>query len=162
MLFQSAIKPVVVSVAAALIGTVLPVNAIAGECPADQVASGAVTTGETVAVGVTDDVIAAIDLSPKGDAFKGYMLRMRKLVVQPQGVVPWHQHNERAANIYILSGSITEYRSTCKVGIDHSAGEVTAEFGEILAHWWKNNTDQPTVILSADLLPPQTQNDESM
>lgn len=160
MLFNS-VKSVL---ALAIVGGAMTISAgaVAGECPADQVAAGARTSGETMPVGVTDDVIAKIDLSSKGDAFKGYVLRMRKLVVQPKGVVPWHQHNERAANIYILSGSITEYRNTCKVGIDHKAGDVTAEFGEGLAHWWKNNTNKPTVIISADLLPPQMTNGESM
>lgn len=152
------------ALALAVIGgaVALAAPAFAGECPADQVAENARISGETMPVGVTDDVIAAIDLSSKGKDFAGYMMRMRRLVVQPGGVVPWHEHNERAANIYILSGSITEYSSTCKVGIDHKAGEVTAEFGEGLAHWWKNNTDKPTVIISADLLPPQMATGESM
>ena len=52
---------------------------------------------------VTDDVLSAIDLSPKGGDFNGTMLRMRKLVVQPGGVVPWHDHSERPANIYIVA-----------------------------------------------------------
>lgn len=127
---------------------------MAGECPADQVMDGARTSGETKPVGVTDDVIGSIDLSSKGDAFKGYMLRMRRLTVAPGGVVPWHMHDERAANILILEGTITEYRSTCKVDIEHSAGDVASEFGAGVAHWWKNNSDKPTVIISADLLPP--------
>ena len=57
------------------------------------------------------------------------MLRLRKLVVQPGGVVPWHEHAARPANILVAEGSITEYRSTCKVPIEHKAGDVTAEFG---------------------------------
>ena len=75
--------------------------------------------------------------------------------------MPWHSHATRAANIYVISGSITEYRSTCAVPIEHSAGDVTAEFGPI-AHWWKNNTKHPTVLISADLLSPDTNPDESM
>ena len=98
--------------------------ALAGECPADQVAAGAVTPGETMPVGVTDEVLSAIDLSSKGDAWKGNMLRMRKLVVQPGGVVPWHEHSARPANILVVEGSITEYRSNCKVPIEHKAGDV--------------------------------------
>jgi mannose-6-phosphate isomerase-like protein (cupin superfamily) len=126
--------------------------AFAGECPADQVMKGAVTSGETMPVGVTDDVLAAIDLSSKGEAWKGNMLRLRKLVVQPGGVVPWHEHSARPANIIVVDGSITEYRSDCKVPIEHKAGEVTAEFGD-LAHWWKNNGKVPAVLYSADILP---------
>ncbi len=57
------------------------------------------------------------------------MFRFRKLVVQPGGIVPWHEHSARPANILVVEGSITEYRSTCKVPIEHAAGDVDAEFG---------------------------------
>ena len=81
------------------------------------------------------------------------MFRFRKLVVQPGGIVPWHEHSARPANILVAEGSITEYRSTCKVPIEHTAGDVTAEFGA-LAHWWQNNGKVPAVLYSADILPP--------
>jgi quercetin dioxygenase-like cupin family protein len=130
-------------------------SAFAGECPADKVMEGAVTSGETKPVGVTDEVLSAIDLSSKGDAFKGQMLRLRKLTVQPGGVVPWHNHETRPANITIVEGSITEYRSNCKVPIVHKAGDTIAEFGNF-SHWWKNTTKKKAVLFSADLLPPAT------
>jgi quercetin dioxygenase-like cupin family protein len=129
--------------------------ASAGECPADQVMQGALTSGETKPVGVTDDVLSAIDLSSKGEAFKGHMLRLRKLVVQPGGVVPWHSHEARPANITVVEGSITEYRSNCKVPILHRAGDTIGEFGSF-SHWWKNTTKKRAVLYSADLLPPAT------
>lgn len=132
----------------------LAASAFAGQCPADQVMAGARTTGESMPKDVTDDVLSAIDLSSKGDAFKGYMLRSRKLVVQPGGVVPWHSHEKRAANILILEGSIMEYNSTCKVAIEHKAGDVVGEFGPDVAHWWRNESNKPVVIISGDLLPP--------
>lgn len=136
--------------------------AMAGECPAGKMKDGAVTSGEMTPVGVTDNVIASIDLSPKGGEFKGQMLRMRKLVVQPGGVVPWHDHAARPANIYVLSGTIEEYRSTCEVPIVHKAGDVTAEFGAGLAHWWKNTSDQPVELLSADILQSEMKDDKMM
>ncbi|MCG5479591.1 cupin domain-containing protein [Sinorhizobium alkalisoli] len=135
--------------------------AFAGDCPADQVAMDAMAPGATAPQGVTDDVLASIDLSTKGGDWKGSALRLRKLVVQPGGVVPWHSHEARPANILIVEGSITEYRSTCKVPIEHKAGEVTAEFGE-LAHWWKNNGSKPAVLYSADILPPMQDDDHVM
>ena len=131
-----------------------PAPAFAGECPADQVAAERHGAGRDHAEGVTDDVLSSIDLSSKGDAWKGSMLRMRKLVVQPGGVVPWHSHEARPANILVVEGSITEYRSTCKVPIEHKAGDVTAEFGA-LSHWWKNNGDGAAVLYSADILSPE-------
>ncbi len=80
----------------------------------------------------------------------GYKMRLRRLVVQPGGIVAWHSHAERPSNIYIIEGSITEYRSTCAVPIEHKAGEAVAEVGA-LQHWWRNNTDKPTVLTSSDL-----------
>ena len=123
----------------------------AGECPADQVMDGATTSGETTAVGVTDEVIASIDLSSKGGEFQDQLLRMRKLTIDPGGVVPWHEHSVRPANIYILSGTIEEYRASCKVPIVHKAGDVATEFGEGFAHWWKNTGSEPVVLISADI-----------
>ncbi|MEP6567160.1 MAG: cupin [Mesorhizobium sp.] len=135
--------------------------AFAADCPAGQAATTDIQEHPSKPVGVTDDVLSAIDLSPKGEAWKGNMLRIRKLVVQPGGVVPWHEHTTRPANILIVEGSITEYRSTCKVGIEHPAGDVTAEFGQ-LAHWWKNNGKVPAVLYSADILPPAMHDNDMM
>lgn len=136
--------------------------AAAGECPANKVKDGALTSGETMPKNVTDEVIASIDLAPKGGAFKGMVLRMRKLTVGPGGIVPWHDHATRAANIYVVSGAITEYRSTCLVPIVHKAGEVTAEFGENLAHWWKNHTRKQAVLISSDIVPAASPDDHMM
>lgn len=125
--------------------------AAAGECPVDKVKDGSVTSGEMMPVGVTDTVIASIDLAPKGGDFAGQLLRMRKLVIAPGGVVPWHEHSERPANIYILSGIIEEYRANCAVPIVHKAGEVAVEFGKGFAHWWKNTGTEPVELISADI-----------
>jgi quercetin dioxygenase-like cupin family protein len=139
---------------------VLP-GARAADCPAGKTGTDVTKPGPTTPSGVTDTVISSIDLSPMGPGLSGRKMRMRKLVVQPGGIVPWHSHEARPANIYIISGSITEYRNSCSVPIEHNAGDVTAEFGPI-AHWWKNNTKHPTVLISADLLSPDMSPDESM
>lgn len=147
---------------AAFAFTALTGMAQAGECPADKVKEGAVTTGEMMPKGVTDEVIASIDLSPKGAGFAGEALRLRRLVVQPGGVVPWHDHATRPANIYILSGSIEEYRASCEVPIVHKAGETVAEFGATHAHWWKNTGKEPAVLLSADIFHDGKMDDHMM
>jgi quercetin dioxygenase-like cupin family protein len=144
------------------LGTTVPAtSAFAGDCPADQVAEDGMKPGPMMPKAVTDTVIQSIDLTPKGEAWKGSMLRMRKLVVQPGGIVPWHSHEMRPANILIVSGSITEYRSTCKVPIRHKKGDVTAEFGH-LSHWWKNNGKVPAVLYSSDILSPEMHDDAAM
>ena len=137
-------------------------NAFAGECPADKVAKNSVTSGPDKPSGVTDMVIGSIDLAQKAVAFKGEQFRMRQLVVQPGGVVPWHSHGVRPAIIYIIKGSITEYRSSCAVPIEHKSGEVTSEFGAELMHWWRNDSKEPTVLISADIFHDQSGDKHTM
>jgi quercetin dioxygenase-like cupin family protein len=148
--------------AAALVAAMLGLGATAAaaaDCPPDKVGVDVTKPGPMMPSGVTDTVIASIDLKAYG--FEGRALRMRRLVIQPGGIVPWHSHGERPANILTVSGSVTEYRSTCAVPIEHPAGDVVAEHGN-LSHWWRNNTKQPAVLISADILPPQMSKDSSM
>ena len=53
-------------------------------------------------------------------------MRLRKLVVQPGGIVPNHSHAERPSNIYVVDGAITEYRFDPAHGRD--AGLVLARY----------------------------------
>lgn len=145
------------AVSCAALVTGISGTASAGECPAGKILAGATLPGATAPLDVTDTVIASIDLDEYGS--EGRQLRMRRLEIKPGGVVPWHEHNTRPANIYILSGTVTEYRSNCSVPIIHRKGDVVAESGDI-AHWWKNTSNKKAVLLSADILPPQ--GDEGM
>ena len=99
--------------AAAVFGFATPLvstAAMANDCPADKVGTDVMKPGAMAPKDVTDTVIATIDLG-QGYNVDGRLLRMRKLVVQPGGIVPWHSHAERPANIYIVSGAITENSS---------------------------------------------------
>jgi quercetin dioxygenase-like cupin family protein len=125
--------------------------ALAGSCPAHQVRANALTSGPAAHKGVTDKVVASIDLAKERVALNGHKFRLRKLVVQPGGIVAWHSHGERPAIIFIISGAISEYRSTCAVPIVHKAGEATEEIHDT-SHWWKNHTRKPVVLYSADIL----------
>lgn len=139
------------SAAAAAAMSILPATAFAGECPAGKIGVDVTPPGPSAPSGVTDDVIASIDLG--NYSIPNRMLRTRRLVIQPNGVVPWHGHAERPANIYIVSGEVTEYRSTCALPITHKAGEVVAEQGAT-SHWWRNNSKKPAVLISSDVPPP--------
>lgn len=136
-------------------------QAVAGSCPSDQMAANAMhAPAEGMAPkDVTDNVIAMIDLKDYGR--EGFLLRTRRLVVQPGGIVPWHSHKERPANIYIVEGAITEYQSTCAVPIEHVAGDVTAEQGD-LSHWWKNTGEKAAVLISSDIVPAPMENEPGM
>ena len=141
-------------VAGALSGLVLGAGlfasaASAGECPADQTKADAREPVNVSAVGKTDNVIATLDVA-KEHGIDGRVFRMRRLEIEPGGVVPWHSHAERPAIIYVIKGTIEEYASNCAVPIVHKAGDVTAETKDI-SHWWKNTGGETVVLISADL-----------
>lgn len=134
-------------------------TAEAGQCPADKVAAAAAGSGAaapagaaTAPKGVTDTVLASIDLAREAANIEGRLFRLRRLVVEPGGVVPWHDHGNRPALIYVVSGEIAEYANTCSVPIMHRGGEVAME-SRGLGHWWKNTGRETVVLLSADLFP---------
>jgi quercetin dioxygenase-like cupin family protein len=126
-------------------------SARAGSCPAGKTATDGVTSGPAAHKNVTDTVIASIDLAEEAPKLNEHKFRLRRLVVQPGGIVAWHSHEERPAIIYIVSGTIVEHASTCSVPIVHTAGDVARET-HLTKHWWKNTTRKPVVLLSADIL----------
>ncbi len=84
----------------AAIGAVLVFSASvaeAGECPAGKVKAGVRSSGETMPKEVTDEELSSIDLGREIAGFDTRRLRFRKLVVEPGGVVPWHDHTNRPA-----------------------------------------------------------------
>src|SRR5690348_15179899 len=114
-------------------------NAWAGNCPADKMrpdGTGAKMSTAT-AKDVSDNVVASIDVAKEPANISGRLFRLRRLEIKAGGVVPWHEHHDRPAIIYIVQGDITEYASTCAVPIEHHAGDVTAET-HATSHWWKN------------------------
>jgi quercetin dioxygenase-like cupin family protein len=125
--------------------------ASAGSCPAGKVTADGQKPGAKEHSGVTDTVIGSIDLKDEAPRLKEHKFRLRKLVVKPGGVVAWHSHAERPAIIYIVSGTIVEYASNCAVPITHKAGDVAPET-HATAHWWKNTSKKPAVLLSTDIL----------
>jgi quercetin dioxygenase-like cupin family protein len=141
----------------ALGGFALTPAAMAGDCPAGKQGASPLAV-ETAPK--DDNVIGAIDLG-NGYNIAGKTMRLRRLVLQPGGIVPNHSHLERPANIYVVDGAVTEYRSTCTVPIEHKAGDVAVESGN-LSHWWRNNTKKPATLISADIVPTPMMNEGGM
>jgi quercetin dioxygenase-like cupin family protein len=129
-------------------------DVFAGECPADKkVADGkGQAPGPNMPVGVVDVVRASTDLSKEPANIKGRQFRLRQLDIQPGGIVPWHSHNERPAMIYVVSGEVVEYASSCAVPIVHRTGDIAPEKNGT-SHWWKNTGSTPAVLISVDLFP---------
>ena len=149
--------------ALAAVAALVSVGAQAGECPADKVVAdgkGQPMSSEP-AKGVTDVVVRSTDLAKEPVAIAGRALRARRLDIAPGGVVPWHSHSDRPAQILIASGEIVEYASTCTVPIVHKAGDITAEKSPT-SHWWKNLGTAPVVIYSFDLFRVEDKKNEKM
>lgn len=138
-------------VLAALAAVTISTGALAGQCPAASRGVGVRAADTTPAKGVVDTVLTSIDVAREPAAITGRSFRLRRLEIAPGGVVPWHSHRERPAIIYIVSGTVTEYASTCRVPIVHRAGEATPELNRT-SHWWRNTGRTKAVLLSSDLL----------
>lgn len=128
----------------------MSVPAYAGTCPAGEMKADVRTGGETTPKDVTDEELGSIDLGTQIQGLDSRRLRFRKLVIQPGGVVPWHDHTDRPALILTVSGQMTEFRSDCAVGIVHEAGDISKEIAGI-KHWWKNEGSEPAVLYAADV-----------
>src|SRR5215813_2719180 len=120
----------------------------AGECPAGKMVpdgQGQKDAG-MAAKDVTDTVLASTDLSKEMVALQDHLFRLRRLEIKPGGIVPWHSHGDRPAMIYIVSGEVTEYASTCAVPIIHKVGDVAPET-HTTSHWWKNTGKKTAVLI---------------
>lgn len=123
--------------------------ALAGDCPSGQEMANTLDGHPTMPQGVTDTVIGSIDLGNE-ISVNGRLLRTRRLVIEPGGIVPFHSHAGRPALIYTVSGEIVEHRSSCAVPITHKAGDISRE-ADGIAHWWQNVGKEPAVLLSSDV-----------
>ncbi len=124
--------------------------ALAGGCPADSMKADVRQSVNHAAKGLTDTVLAAIDLEKEPANIKGRQLRFRKLTIEPGGIVPWHSHDDRPAIIYVAEGEIVEYASNCAVPIMHKAGEIRPETHGT-SHWWQNLGNKTVVLFVGDV-----------
>jgi len=131
----------------------LSAPALAGDCPSGQEMANALPNHPTAPSNVTDTVIGSIDLDTE-IGVQDRLLRTRRLVVQPGGIVPFHSHEGRPALIYTVSGEITEHRSSCAAPIVHHAGDIARE-ADGISHWWINEGKVPAVLLSSDVFHQQ-------
>lgn len=145
------LKTTLVSLLAVAAPLALATPAVAADCPqgGEVPATTTLTGAPTMPKDVTDTVIGSIDLA-KEIGVQGRLLRTRRLVVQPGGIVPLHAHKDRPALIITVSGQITEHRSSCAVPIVHHAGDIARE-ADGISHWWINEGTEPAVLLSSDV-----------
>ena len=124
----------------------------AESCPPDQVLTTPRSLEQIAAKALTREVIANVRLEGWRD-MGGFILRMRRLELQPGGFVPTHEHSDRPAIVYVVKGTVTEHNSLCAVPIVHTEGSVSEEFGVGYAHWWENTGNEVVTFISTDVLP---------
>lgn len=147
---QTAVKRVALGAALSMAASL----ALAGECPADKIVADGQgqKPGPATPKDVRDVVRASTDLSKEPLALAGRLFRLRQLDIKPDGIVPWHSHDNRPAMIYIVSGEVVEYASSCAVPIVHRAGDIAPEKNGT-SHWWQNTGKSDAVLISVDLFP---------
>ncbi|MBM74657.1 MAG: hypothetical protein CMK59_04605 [Proteobacteria bacterium] len=96
------------------------------------------------------ELLGAIALSEEFEGVEDDLFfRMRRLVVEPEGVVAAHEHQSRPGIAYIVSGEINEFREGVAVlrkSGDHSFEETG------VTHWWENQSEAPVTAVVVDIL----------
>jgi quercetin dioxygenase-like cupin family protein len=127
-------------------------SAMAGGCPPEHVLTTPRKMDDIPQAALTREVIANVRLEG-WQGLGAFILRTRRLELQPGGTVPTHSHADRPAIVYVMKGTVIEHNSLCAVPIEHHAGEVSEEFGPGFVHWWENKGNEVVTFLSSDVVP---------
>src|SRR5881392_1713013 len=76
-------------------------------CAEAPVASQSVPPKESK--GLSAAPLSSLDLGQEIDSTKGRPLRMRRITLEPGGVIGLHTHKDRPAVSYVLQGEVTYY-----------------------------------------------------
>jgi quercetin dioxygenase-like cupin family protein len=103
--------------------------------------------------GVTVMQLAAVDLGPEIEGMGGRQLRMRMVTIEPGGVIgPIHNHIDRPGVVYILQGTITDYRNG--LAKEYGPGVGWPE-DKNTTHWLENRGTTLAVEISVDVFNQQ-------
>lgn len=118
------------------------------QCPAGRTRLNARTGGETQRVGFDQTEVSRVTLAD------GRTMVMQRNVIQPGGVIPWHDHGGRQGMGMVVSGQMTEYRNSCLDPMIYRAGDVVREERDT-AHYWRNEGREEAVMLGFSVLTAQ-------
>lgn len=107
--------------------------------------------GPAAASGFTAELLGLVPLDDQIDGMAGWNLRTRRVTFQPGGIAPVHPHERRPTLFFIIEGEVVEYRSDTEEPQLHKAGDAV-EMKHGAAHWWKNESDAPAVVLATDIV----------
>ena len=100
--------------------------------------------------GVTVELLATVDLGPEIEGMEGRQLRMRMVTIEPGGVFgPVHDHVGRPGTVYVLQGTITDYRDG--IATDYGPGVGWPEDRNTV-HWLENRGTVQAVEISVDVV----------
>src|SRR5689334_17243866 len=99
--------------------------------------------------GFNAEELQSLDLSGELDSVAGRSLRMRKITLQPGGVVALHTHKDRPTNNYVLQGSVTFHPEGAPEKVVRP-GDGFAE-GRATTHWAENRGTVPAVWIAVDI-----------
>jgi quercetin dioxygenase-like cupin family protein len=100
--------------------------------------------------GVAVKLLGALDLGPEIEGMAGRQLRMRMVTIEPGGILgPIHDHKDRPGMVYILQGTITDYRNG--VATEYGPGMGWPEDKDT-THWLENRGPTPAVEVSVDIV----------
>lgn len=103
-------------------------------------------------VGQSEEALRSLDLTTELESGKGRPLRMRRITVQPGGALALHNHVDRPAVTYMLSGEMT-YHQQGRPDTVIRAGQGFAE-GRTTTHWGENTGKVPAVWIAVDIPRP--------
>jgi len=99
--------------------------------------------------GVSEDVLAAIDLAPEIDSIANRELRLSRAVIAPGGHVGLHSHRGDPTIVYVLSGALTNHHNDGTTQV-FRPGDAFAEFGPRV-HWVENRGTVPVTFVVANI-----------
>ena len=103
-------------------------------------------------VGQSEELLRTLDLTGELESGQGRPLRMRKLTLQPGGVLGLHNHVDRPAITYLLQGQMT-YHQEGKPPLVANPGDGFAE-GRATTHWAESTGRVPAVWIAVDIPKP--------
>lgn len=104
----------------------------------------------TQTAGQSDELLRSIDLTKELPSTAGRALRMRRITLQPGGVLGVHNHVDRPAVTYLLQGEVTYFQEG-KPGVVVTPGGGFAE-GRTTTHWAENTGKGPAVWIGVDIV----------
>jgi quercetin dioxygenase-like cupin family protein len=99
--------------------------------------------------GVTESVLAAIDLAKEIDSLDNRELRVSRATLAPGGHIGLHSHRGDPTIVYVLGGVLTNHHDNGTTE-EFRPGQVFAEFGP-RSHWVENQGPTPVTFIAANI-----------